>query len=502
MSKKKKNLFTLLGLSALLIVCLVLYFVVPKSKDTDGDETETTAGEEITVDEIDSSTITGVEIQKEGKTTLSLLKEEEVWHLTEDKSIPLDEESVTGLFDCLNPVKAAKTVEKDDSKLSDYGLDHPVMIINVTAGDTTYQYHLGIAVPVEGGYYGLTDTGDKIYCFNEDLYTTFDISRNVLIQRDELPDIEENYMTYLLVENKNGKDFEAKAADEEERVDQYSDWNITKPYAEPLAASVKDWSTILESFTSLSFGGLVQYKAADLSKYGLKDPASVITVTYYEAKEGYTPKATATPSQSDSSSGTEKETIPEKYRDYKTLKLYVGNKKGENYYVCLKGSRNVYTMTEGTVESMTKLDAYASMDHSVYSTMATDIKGYDVTYGNTTLKVTRKDKEKDENGSSNMWTLNGNEIASEKEEDFLKPYSAAYLLTFTSKAKESVKPKSKTPVLTIVYHENNRDVTVRYLPYDDTNFYRVDKNGMDYFLVDKLSVDDVITKFKEIEKLQ
>ena len=27
------------------------------------------------------------------------------------------------------------------------------------------------------------------------------------------------------------------------------------------------------------------------------------------------------------------------------------------------------------------------------------------------------------------------------------------------------------------------------------------KNGMDYFLVDKLSVDDIIKKFKGIEKL-
>ena len=55
-------------------------------------------------------------------------------------------------------------------------------------------------------------------------------------------------------------------------------------------------------------------------------------------------------------------------------------------------------------------------------------------------------------------------------------------------------------MLTIVYHEDKRDVTVKYLPYDGINFYRVEKSGMDYFLVDKLSVDDVIEKFKGIEK--
>ncbi len=55
--------------------------------------------------------------------------------------------------------------------------------------------------------------------------------------------------------------------------------------------------------------------------------------------------------------------------------------------------------------------------------------------------------------------------------------------------------------MTIVFHEEKRDVTVRYLPYDGTNFYRVDKDGMDYFLVDKRSVDDVVTAFGSLPEL-
>ncbi len=62
-----------------------------------------------------------------------------------------------------------------------------------------------------------------------------------------------------------------------------------------------------------------------------------------------------------------------------------------------------------------------------------------------------------------------------------------------------MKPKKKEPVLTMIYHEEKRDVRVVYYPYDGTNFYRVDRDGMDYFLVDKRSVDDVIEKFRGIE---
>lgn len=75
---------------------------------------------------------------------------------------------------------------------------------------------------------------------------------------------------------------------------------------------------------------------------------------------------------------------------YKSLNLLIGKKTKDSYYVCEKGSRNVYTMSSDTIEKITKLDAYTNMDHCVYSVLATSIKGYDVTYGNTTLSVTRK----------------------------------------------------------------------------------------------------------------
>lgn len=508
MSKKKKNLFTLLGLCVLLAVCIVLYFVVPKNKDKEAGETDTAeeSKDTIVVDEIDSATITKVEIRKSGKTTLALVKKDDEWRFSENRDIPLDSESVTALFNCLNPVAATKTLDKEGAKLEEYGLDNPSMTIKLTAAGKEYQYDLGISVPVEGGYYGLASSGDKIYCMKDTLFSTFDINQNTLIKKDELPEIKDDYMTYIHVDNKKGRDFEAKAVGESERVADYSSWNITKPYARPLATSMKDWSTTLGYFNSWTLGELVQYGCEDLSKYGLENPVSVVTVKYFEVKDGYTPAATATPSASDSLAGNETEAVvPEKYRKYKTIQLFIGNKKNDAYYVCLNGSKNVYTMTGDVVKNMIELDAYTSMDHCVYATLATKIKGFDVTYGNTAMKITRtaakeEEKKDDANENNNIWHINGKKVPAEEEDTFLTPYSAAYLLEFTAKADDSVKPESNKPVLTIVYHENGRDVTVKYLPYDGTNFYRVDKDGMDYFLVDKRSVDDIITKFKKIEK--
>lgn len=493
MNKKTRNLLTLLGLCILLAVCLVLYFFIPRGEEDDGDMVECET--EITVDTIESDAIERLEVIKKGKTSYVIVKKGDAWKLSGQEDVPLDETKVTALFSCLNPVKAAKTLEKTVDAISEYGLQNPAYTVIVTAGGKKHQFDLGISVPVEGGYYGISsNNSDSIYCFAENIVSDLDIKTNTLIVRDELPQMEQDYMVYLHVDNKKGSDFEAAVVDEKDRVNSYSRWNITMPYEKPLATSTKDWSSILGYFDSLTFGSLVEYGTKNLGKYGLSSPSANITVRYFETTKDY----------EQTGSGEE---IPEKYRKYHTVKLCIGDKKGESYYACKKGSRDVYLMNGDVVENMTELNVYSAMDHCVYATLATKIKGYDVKYGNTTLSVTRTpvkgsdDGSSDSNSEKNIWTLNGKQVPDDKESDFLMPYSSAYLLEYTERADDSVKPKKLKPVLTMIYHEEKRDVTVSYYPYDGTNFYRVDRDGMNYFLVDKRSVDDVIKRFREIETI-
>lgn len=518
-SKRHKNLLILLGLCALLVVCIVLYLLVPKGGESEEGDSAEEAAQEITVDTIAGESIQKIEVKKDGKATYSLVKKGAEWKLSGQEKIPLDESKVMELFDCLNPVKATKTLDRTVEAISEYGLEKPAYTIIVTADGKEYQYDLGIEVPVEGGYYGLSSSnGDSIYCLSDSLVSDLDIDTKTLMVKDELPEIEEDYMVYLNVDNSSGRDFEALVVDEEDRVDTYSKWNITKPYKKPLATSIKDWSTILGYFNALTLGNLVEYDAENLDKYGLKYPSSVITIRYFETTADYEPEAngnSAGDTDSDSEDTEEEETVPEKYRKYHTLTICVGKKTGESYYVCMKGSNNVYLGNGDVVEKMTKLNVFDAMDHCVYATLATKINGYEAIYGDTKLSVTRTPVEKTDdfsaeetsgdkaytkNKEQNIWTLNGKTISAEDESEFLTPYSSAYLLEYTAKADDSVKPKNKKPVLTMIYHEENRDVTVTYYPYDGTNFYRVDRDGMNYFLVDKRSVDDIVKRFKNIEK--
>lgn len=508
MSKGKKQALTLAGLCVLMAAAIILYFLVPQGEDENNGEQESTS-ETVRVFHVEKDNITAISVTREGEDPVSLRKEEGGWKLEDLPEAPVDQEAVEGMFQALNPVTATKELAGDSGSKQEYGLEKPQMTVKITTSDgKSQEIHFGDTVPVSGGNYGMTADSDKIYTFTDALYNSLYVEKNTLIAKEEIKDINADYLTKISVKNKNKITFLAEIVPDDKKVDAYTNWVISEPYKKPLAgSSTNDWATLQGFYTAVSFDELVEYQCSDKKKYGLDDPAAEIQVGYFDLKDGYEIPEEKEDSDSASTVGkssNKANVVPKEYQDTKGYTLYVG-KKDENgsYYVSLKGSQNVYTLSADKAESMMGADAYTYMDHSVYSTLASDIKGYEMTIGRSGKKITvTHDSEQGEDGKEkNIWTLNGKTVPADQEDAFLTPYSKAFLLEFTSAAKDSVKPESEKPVLTAVYHEEDRDVTVRYLPYDGTNFYRVDKDGMDYFLVDKMSVDAVIEAFESLSDL-
>ena len=465
MPKGKKNGITLLILFVVFVCAIVLYFLLPQreteKKEADSDLTEE---ETITVENLAAEDITAIQIKRKGQDGLSLERKEGVWHLLDVPEASLEEERVTELLDSLNSVTASKALEKNQAELSDYGLAKPAMTIEATTSDgTVHRYDLGAEVPVLGGYYGMASAKDKIYCFSEEFFAAFDIRGNSLLQVEELPQIEKENMTFIQVKNKKGDDFAAKRVAKKKRVNVDSPWNITKPYDKPLAASTSGWDTTLDYFSELAFHEMVAYHADNLAEYGLDSPASVVTVR-----------------------GKEK----------KSLVLYIGKQDEDGfYYVKEKKSAHVYNMDAASIENMTGIDAFSVMDTYVYNRDITDINGFDVK-GKKEQAISCKNSGDGEN-SKTIFTLNGQSVSEEEEAKLEDIYLSLTELTYTSRVKKSaMREKSDKPVLTVVFHEDGRDVTVKFLPYDGINFYIADKDGMDYFVVDKPKVDNIVEALK------
>ena len=237
-----------------------------KKEEADGDKDNG----QITVDTIAADTIETISFEKDGKTVWSLKRSKENWKMAEDDSIPVNEEKVSAITDALNPVTATEKMETISGGLENYGLKTPAMKLSVTAKDgREYVYEIGLKVPKENkGYYSKSNAGNTVYCLNDALISSVDIPRNSIIQMDSLPSIETDYMTYIRVNNRKGSDFEAKRVSDKEKVDFYSNWNITKPYARPLATSASKWNTTLGYFNALTYTELVEYRANDLKPYG------------------------------------------------------------------------------------------------------------------------------------------------------------------------------------------------------------------------------------------
>ncbi len=504
MAKGKKRALTLIALCVLMAAAVCLYVFLPEN-ESDEDKDGTADGETIEVMKVASDQISSVRISGEGREEISLVREGEEWRLSDLSKAPLAKETVEGLFANLDPVKATQRL--DTTELAEYGLDHPQMIVTIGTSDgAEHELKFGETVPAAGGVYGMGGDGNEIYTFEDSLFTSFDIEKNSLIEKEELAEINVDYLTSISVYQDGKETFLAEVVSDDKKVDAYTNWVISKPYKKRLAgSSTEDWSTMQGYFTNVTFGDLVEYGCKDMGKYGLDKPSSYAEVNYFELKDGYeVPEETASPNSSAQTGASQNKanTVPDEYKDAKHYRLLFGKKTADgDYYVCMDGSAQVYTMTAQSVENILGVDAYTYMDHCVYSTLATDITGYDVTIGKKKISVSRTTEQDEGGNEKNVWTLNGTRVPDSKEEEFLTPYSKQYLLEFTAAAKDSVKPDSKEPVMTIVFHEEKRDVTVRYLPYDGTNFYRVDKDGMDYFLVDKRSVDDVVTAFGSLPEL-
>ena len=513
MAKKKKQFITLMSLVALMVLVIGLYYIVPKGENSDSDENEET--QTISIENIEKEQVSEISIQKDDK-TIQLIKKGSEWKFSDKKNVPVNTELIDGMLGALSPVEAVTELDYVKEQESDYGLDKPVMVVSILTRDgEKHEYSLGGSVPVEGGYYASVSANqEKLYAISDAFYKAFYVEEKDIYQGDEAPEINSSYVSEVSVQNREGKDFYAREVSEEEQVDFYSTWNIEKPYSDAVAANSNKINELQSKFASFNITEMVEYKADHLESYGLDKPAATVKVKYFTLREG------AEESTKEDVNGNEVSYVKKEDRENKVFSFSIGDltEDGENYYIQMKGSKGVYLMQKKAAEGFTAMEAFDYVDHCIYSVLATKLDGYDVIAGGQKVKVVRKELSSDNSekaeteeqkgnnagttdNANNEWYVNGKKVSDEKEEDFLSPYSSMYLLEFSSTIKNDVKPKTDKPILTVVYHSKYGDDTVKYLPYDGTNFYRVEKNGVAIFLTDKRAVDDLKAKLLALPDL-
>ena len=134
MSSKKKNAITMIALVVVLIICLVLYFVIPRGKSSDKDADSSSTSEsnstdsgsdnaKITLDTITSDNISSITLTKKGKQAWKLSqKKKGTWKIDGKESAPVSDDTISSMVKNVNPVKATQKFSAKSGNLSDYGL--------------------------------------------------------------------------------------------------------------------------------------------------------------------------------------------------------------------------------------------------------------------------------------------------------------------------------------------------------------------------------------------
>ena len=152
--KQKKGLIILLAV--LLVLCIV-YFAL-RSYNQSQKEAEQAKAEAEKIQVVDIENPVEITYSSEDGSSVSLVKEDDTWHLKDDTETALVQDTIENIADTVSDVQAERQIENPDS-LESYGLDSPAYTITVTGEDgTTETIYIGDGA--DSDYY--MTTGDNL----------------------------------------------------------------------------------------------------------------------------------------------------------------------------------------------------------------------------------------------------------------------------------------------------------------------------------------------------
>ena len=180
MTEKKKR--TRLIAAVLLLAVLAVIYILVLRADFNGEDAEEEI-EEITVLEIAREDISTVRLEN-SYGTLQFAYDGETWTSEDDPVFQLNQDSMSALFNRLNPLTAVRDLGEQED-LEAYGLAEPVITISITLQDgqeiTVYQGNDSS----DGNLYFMTSESSSIYTGDSYLATAFDCQLSDLEAEEE-----------------------------------------------------------------------------------------------------------------------------------------------------------------------------------------------------------------------------------------------------------------------------------------------------------------------------
>ena len=469
-------------------------------------------------------------------------KKDDTWTEKSDANFPVNQDTVDSAVKGVASLTADQEIS-DVEDMSQYDLDNPQNTITLTTADGDTSLQIGMESSNNQYYVKKEDDDKNVYLVSSSSIEPFMGTLYDFAESGTFPSVTSATITDVKVDKENSYELTQDADN--------LFWNVSDGKTTEKADTTKA-GTVTSAVGSLAYDKFVDYNCTDDSKYGFDDPYAVITVKYTEeeavesdedseestdadTEESTTDEAAADTSEdADASDEDSSEDEQETQTVEKTLTIYVGDETGDDRYVKVDDSKEVYTITKDSLTDIldsTMSDFYnltvsyvssndldslevqsADGDHTINIVTET-VKAEDEDTTDDTDSDTTDESSTETSDESSTDTDSSDESSSDDEEEtttttykldgedldestFTTFYNKLINMTAQERLTEEYTPEGD-PAYTFIFKDTDgKETTVKYYEYD-TNFYAAVVEDKVY-LVNKMNVKDLDEAYQKM----
>lgn len=537
---KKKTVKLVSAVVVLGVLCAAyegVNFYVTSQEEKETEENDTS----VDLVSLEADDITAVSFTAD-QNEVEFDKKDDSWTEKSDANFPVNQDTVDSAVKGVASLTADQEIS-DVEDMSQYDLDNPQNTITLTTADGDTSLQIGMESSNNQYYVKKEDDDKNVYLVSSSSIEPFMGTLYDFAESGTFPSVTSATITDVKVDKENGYEITQDADN--------LFWNVSDGKTTEKADTTKA-GTVTSAIGSLAYDKFVDYNCTDDSKYGFDDPYAVITVKYTEeeavesdedseestdadTEESTTDEAAADTSEdADASDEDSSEDEQETQTVEKTITIYVGDETGDDRYVKVDDSKEVYTITKDSLTDIldsTMSDFYnlsvsyvsvndldflevqsADGDHTINIVTET-VKAEDEDTTDDTDSDTTDESSTETSDESSTDTDSSDESSSDDEEEtttttykldgedldestFTTFYNKLINMTAQERLTEEYTPEGD-PAYTFIFKDTDgKETTVKYYEYD-TNFYAAVVEDKVY-LVNKMNVKDLDEAYQKM----
>ena len=537
---KKKTVKLVSAVVVLGVLCAAyegVNFYVTSQEEKETEENDTS----VDLVSLEADDITAVSFTAD-QNEVEFDKKDDSWTEKSDANFPVNQDTVDSAVKGVASLTADQEIS-DVEDMSQYDLDNPQNTITLTTADGDTSLQIGMESSNNQYYVKKEDDDKNVYLVSSSSIEPFMGTLYDFAESGTFPSVTSATITDVKVDKENGYELTQDADN--------LFWNVSDGKTTEKADTTKA-GTVTSAIGSLAYDKFVDYNCTDDSKYGFDNPYAVITVKYTEeeavesdedseestdadTEESTTDEAAADTSEdADASDEDSSEDEQETQTVEKTLTIYVGDETGDDRYVKVDDSKEVYTITKDSLTdildstmsdfynlsvsyvSVNDLDSLevqsADGDHTI-NVVTETVKAEDEDTTDDTDSDTTDESSTETSDESSTDTDSSDESSSDDEEEtttttykldgedldestFTTFYNKLINMTAQERLTEEYTPEGD-PAYTFIFKDTDgKETTVKYYEYD-TNFYAAVVEDKVY-LVNKMNVKDLDEAYQKV----